>query len=116
MRGTYNENTYTFAVVRDDSYRVPLAAEASRYELLQLRLQPTDPAITTLFPFDTLQAQVAQASDGTHDIAYENLAPTLAPGEGYRRLLERRRTYYRPDDPGPPPGHSPALHHFHTLE
>ena len=116
MRGTYNENTYTFAVVRDDSYRAPLAAEASRYELLQLRLQPTDPAITTLFPFDTLQAQVAQASDGTHDIAYENLAPTLAPGEVYRRLLERVRTYYRPDDLGQAAGDPKALLGLRTME
>jgi len=40
-----------------------------------------------------------QAGDGTHDVLYENLNPIgLNSGEVYRRLLERMRTYYRPDD------------------
>ena len=66
--------------------------------------------MTNLFRFDELQAKIKLASDGAHDILYENLNPTgLTAGQPYRRLLERMRTLYRPDDLGAGGGDPNAL-------
>ncbi len=100
---TYSENTFTNAVSLDDAYRTPLPGQSSVFELIQVA--PTPPAsgfvpnITSLFRFDDLLAQVTAASDGAHDLVYENLNPTgLNAGQPYRRILKRSRNYYRPDN------------------
>ena len=44
---------------------------------------------------------IQTASDGAHDIAFEVLHPPgLQPDQTYRRLIERKRILYRPDDMG----------------
>jgi hypothetical protein len=98
---TYAENAYTNPVLLDDAYRSPLSAEARSYELLQIKPAANLAAVTNLFRFVELQSAVQSAADGKHDITYENLNPTgLKPGEPYRRLIGRTRTFYRPDDMG----------------
>jgi RHS repeat-associated protein len=107
---TYTGNLYTNPVLADDSYRTPLPAQSSTYELIQFQPLAAQPGITNLFGFGEVQIKVAQASDGAHDILYENLNPTgLNAGEVYRRLLERKRIYYRPDDMGAAAGDPKAL-------
>jgi RHS repeat-associated protein len=106
---SYTENLFTNAVLTDDAYRIPLRAQASSYELLQFQPASAQAGITNLFGFDEVQAKIAQAGDGTHNIAYESLNPALKPGEVYRRLLECERTYYRPDDMGSAAGDARAL-------
>jgi RHS repeat-associated protein len=108
LLGTCTENSFTFVVLADDSYRAPIPAESSTYELLQLQPPLPIPGITTLFPFDNLQNQRNQASDGNHDVEFENLNPTLTAGQVYRRLLQRMRTFYRPNDMGQMAGNNPT--------
>jgi RHS repeat-associated protein len=101
LLATCTESTYTNPILADDSYRTPLPAESSTYELIQLQPDANQPGLTKLFGFDELRTKISNAADGAHDIAYEDLTPTgLAAGEPYRRLIARARTYYRPDDLG----------------
>ena len=98
---TYAENAYTNAVLADDRYRTPLPAQSSSYELIQLQPSANQAGLTNLFGFEELQAIIQAAGDGAHEIAFENLNPSgLNAGQPYRRLLERTRALYRPDDMG----------------
>jgi len=107
---TYTENSYTNAVLEDDAYRAPLPAEASTYELIQIQPDATQADVTNLFRFDEVQTKVQDASDGHHDILYENINATgIQAGKAYRRLIERVRTFYRPDDMGVAAGDPMAL-------
>jgi RHS repeat-associated protein len=73
--------------------------------------------ITNLFLFSEVQTKVLAASDGTHDILFENLNPTgLTAGQVYRRVFTGVRTYYRPDDMGASAGSSAALLPLGTIE
>jgi RHS repeat-associated protein len=119
--GTYTENTYTNAVLADDSFRIPLAAESISYELIQFTPNAATSGITNLFGFDELETKVQAASDGMHDIPYESVNPTgLNAGQPYRRLIGCTRTFYRPDDmgqsAGSPPGDPNKLLPLGTLE
>jgi RHS repeat-associated protein len=101
LLGTYVDNSYTNAVLLDDSYRTPLAAQASSYELLQIKPLANQAGFTNLFRFDELQTTIQSAADGAHDIPFEDLNPVgLNAGEPYRRLIASTRTFYRPDDMG----------------
>ena len=96
---TYTENQYTNAIQQDDAYRPPLLCETRTYELLHISPKANQPQITNLFRFDELVQKVQAASDGQHDLPYEDTnaagAQTNAP---YRRLLDWSRTLYRRDD------------------
>ncbi len=99
--GTCSSRNYTNAVTADDAYRTPVPATFSNYQLLQLAVAGAIPGTTNLFPFASIGAALEQAGDGAHDLGYEDFNPTgLAPGQVYRRLLDRDRTLYRPDDFG----------------
>jgi RHS repeat-associated protein len=113
---TYVESSYTNAVVADDAYRAPLAAQSSSYELIQLPLSNAV-GITPLLKFATLQSAIQIASDGTHDIVFESLSPSsLQAGQTYRRLLSRKRALYRPDDMGAASSDANALLPLGALE
>lgn len=117
LLSTYTENLYTNAVEADDSYRTPLPAQSSNYELLQFQPAAAQAGITNLFGFEEVQIKVQQASDGAHDVPYEDLGPAgLNAGEVYRRLLDCMRTYYRPDDMGAAAGDPNALLPLKKLE
>jgi RHS repeat-associated protein len=95
---TYTENRYTNPVLERDAYRAPVVADSRIYELIRVEPSTIHPRMADLFRFDELRAQVGVASDGQHDLPYEDLdalqATTSAP---YRRLIEETRTYYRSD-------------------
>lgn len=115
--GTYIQNRYTTPVSLDDAYRAPLVAQASTFELIQVQPDANQPDITNLFRFEELRAKVTSASDGAHDVLFENTHPAaLNAGEPYRRLYSRTRTLYRPDDMGAVAGDPRALLALGALE
>jgi RHS repeat-associated protein len=113
----YNEASFTNVVISDDDYRTPLPAEASAFELLQVKPDSAQQQLTNLFRFAELARKIQAAADGAHDIAFEDLNPAgLNPGQPYRRLLKRERTLYRPDDMGQSAGDADALLPFGVLQ
>jgi RHS repeat-associated protein len=94
---TYTANSFTNAVVEDDSYRTPAPAESRTYELLNVAPAANEPDVTNLFRFEEMLSSTQLVSDGLHDIPYEN-----AFGEGVdtpsRRIIEHKRSLYRHDD------------------
>ena len=98
-RLTYTENEYTNFVFREDAYRTPLPAEARTYELINVTPTFVQPDITNLFRWQALQAKAQAASDGRHELLYEDLqASGAVTRDPYRRIIERSRTLYRKDD------------------
>jgi RHS repeat-associated protein len=111
---TYTENFITKelddVVVYPDDYRTPLPAETCTYELRKPQQEKSGNELTQLYRFDTLLSHTQQAGDGNHDIDYEDyfferaqqaVANNASEGKNYfRRLIERVRTLYRPDDLG----------------
>jgi RHS repeat-associated protein len=96
---SYTENAYTAAIDSDAAYRTPLIAETQTFELVNVAILVTNPAITALFDPDDLASQVAEASDGMHDIPFEDVGASGATEpQPYRRLIADTRTYYRKDD------------------
>ncbi len=96
---TFTENDYTNAVREDDAYRTPLPSETRVYELYNFRPEAHRFGVTNLFRFDEMQSKVAEASDGRHDLPYEEMDGTEAfAGKPCRRLFRRTRTLYRSDD------------------
>ncbi len=108
---TCTESSYTKPIVgKDDNYRTPLPAETSTYELRKPEQEKTSPGPIQLYDFAALLGHVNQAGDSNHDVNYEDIlfdkakqAAEENPEEGklyFRRLIERVRTLYRPDDLG----------------
>jgi RHS repeat-associated protein len=114
---TVAEASYTNAVELDDAHRIVLPAESNSYELLQVMPESDLPGVTNLFRFEELRRKVQRASDGAHDVPYEDLNPSgLERGQPYRRLTGCLRTYYRPDDMGVTAGDPRALLPLGELE
>ena len=114
---TYSGNSWTNPILTDDSYRVPVIAESSTYELLQFTPALNQAGITNLFDFAEVEVKIQQSSDGAHDITFENLNPSgLNASEVYRRMIGCQRTYYRPDDFGAAAGDENALLALGQLE
>ena len=96
LLATLAKASFTNVASANDAWRTPLPAEAQSYELLKLRPVSQQPGITNLFRFDEMLALVTQASDGAHDIPYEDINASTAMGAApYRRLIEDLRTRYR---------------------
>jgi len=96
---TYTSNTYTKPIQTASAYRTPLIAEARVYQLINVTPQGNVPDITNLFGFDELATAVGQASDGNHDLPYEDIYATGATTSNpYRRIIADTRTIYRADD------------------
>jgi RHS repeat-associated protein len=95
---TSTENRYTNAVLELHAYRTPLPAESRTYELIHVSPRAKQPGITNLFRFEELKIQIARASDGMHDLPYEDVNAAGATEDvPYRRLIEESRSYYRAD-------------------
>jgi RHS repeat-associated protein len=96
---TYSENLFTNAVLLADSHRSPLLGEVSTYELIHVTPDSDQPLVTNLFLFPELQRKIDAASDGAHNLPYEDIeAAGAKTPDPYRRLVERSRTLYRKDD------------------
>jgi hypothetical protein len=114
---TYSDISFTNPILNDDSYRIPVVAESSTYELLQFTPDSNHPGLTNLFDFSEAQLKIQLPADGKHDINFENLNPPgLNAGEVYRRLIARERIFYRPDDMGAVAGDVNALLPLHQLD
>ena len=95
---TFTENRFTNAVEERDAYRTPLPAESRTYELIHVQPSARQPGITNLFRFEELKTQLARASDGKHDLPYEDVdALGAVENAPYRRLIDESRSYYRAD-------------------
>jgi RHS repeat-associated protein len=117
LQATATINSYTNAIFAADTNRTPLPAQSSVFELYQCKPAARLPNFTNLFAFAEMQSLVAAASDGAHDILFENLDPTgLNAGEPYRRLLSCTRSLFRPDDLGQAAGSPDALLPLGTIE
>jgi RHS repeat-associated protein len=93
---TVTENDYTNAVEEPDAYRTPLPSEQRLYELVKAVPTSHFPLVTNLFRVQELSHEVAQASDGHHDLPFADWRATGAVQHGpYRRLLKQSRTLYR---------------------
>lgn len=96
---TYTESCYTSSVDTADAHRTPLPAETSIFELVHVKPEGNLPDITNLFGFDEMASYVSQASDGNHDLPYQDIYDTGATTSSpYRRLLGNTRTLYRADN------------------
>jgi RHS repeat-associated protein len=95
---TLTENQYTNAVREPDAYRNPLPAETRTYELLKFKPRANRLGTTNLFRFEELAKKVRQASDGRHDLPYEDVEGAGAAADyPWRRLIQRSRILYRAD-------------------
>ncbi|MFN8471148.1 MAG: SpvB/TcaC N-terminal domain-containing protein [Anaerolineae bacterium] len=108
---TYTDNRVTNAVddvAHPHDYRAPLLAEARTYELRRPVQERSSGGLTRLYRLDDLAAFIEQASDGAHDIEYEDrqfskaqqavIADGSEANRYFRRLIEHARTLYRKDD------------------
>ena len=92
---------FTNVIDAEDAYRRPLASRSRTYELIHVTPDQTQPAVTNLFRFDEIIAKWNQASDGSHELPYEDVALSGATTtDPYRRLIEHVVIFYRPDDLG----------------
>lgn len=113
----YTENHYTNPVLVEDAYRTPLPCETRTYELLKVTPEANIPQVTNLFRFEEMRNRVHSASDGMHEIAYEDVDASGAIEEHpYRRLIEHMRSLYRPNDFGAALGDSMDLLALGDLE
>jgi RHS repeat-associated protein len=95
---TYSEGRFTNAVKEPHAYRIPLPAEARTYQLIHGRPSSAQPSVTNLFRFVELKSEIARASDGRHDLPFEDVDACGATEDvPYRRLIEETRDYYRAD-------------------
>ncbi len=100
---TYTENGFTNTVHADDAYRTPVPCETRTYELLRTTPDAAERAVTNRFTLEEVLAKIEAASDGLHDIPYEDVeAASAVDAHPYRRLIEHARTLYRRDDLGGP--------------
>jgi RHS repeat-associated protein len=98
LLATLTENRYTNAVREPGAYRNPLPAETRTYELLKLKPRADRFGTTNLFRFGELAKRVKEASDGRHDLPYEDVDGAGARGDfPWRRIVQKSRTLYRAD-------------------
>lgn len=96
---TITLNRYTNAVEHPDAYRTPLLAKSRLYELTELPHRRMEDGKTGLLRFDEIGSLVAYASDGLHDLPFEDFMGAGATGPGpWRRLIGETRTLYRSND------------------
>src|SRR5271157_2526264 len=96
---TFTVSQYTVNVDEPDVYHTPMPWETRVYELLKASPDLKEPSVTNLFRFKEMGEKIDKASDGYHDIPYEDLYAVQATDDApYRRLIEEERTLYRSND------------------
>jgi RHS repeat-associated protein len=99
LLATLTENQYTNPVREPDAYRNPLPSETRTYELIGLKPYARRFGVTNLFRFEELTKRVLEASDGAHDLPYEDWDAAGATADcPYRRIVQQSRTFYRADN------------------
>ena len=94
---TYSENSVTNAVEDADAYRTPLPCEAQTFELTGYA--PTGPA-GRFQPADFVEDDPNRPGRLRHKMTDEVPYEADVTANPCRRLIERMRTHYRPDDCG----------------
>jgi RHS repeat-associated protein len=93
---TATENSYTNPVLEGPGYRTPELARSRGFELIRLKAARDGARIMR---FDEIAHDLAQASDGQHDLAPDDVTGERATGPGvYRRLIQETRIRFRSDD------------------
>jgi len=96
---TYTENQFTNSIKQDDAYRTPLPYETHTYEILNVLPDADELLVTNLFRFNEMLNKIQAASDGEHDIPYEDIDAAGALADvPYRRPIEHVRTLFRTND------------------
>lgn len=96
---TTTQSDFTAPLIAADTWRTPLPAQTQGYELVRCTPQSAQTNVTNLFRFDELAGIIALASDGAHDLPYEDVgAQGATQAHPYRRLIERSRALYLADD------------------
>lgn len=123
---TLTESSFTVPVKDNDAHRNPLPAQSSTWELRRPVPDCSPTGQLRLYRLEDVARWAAQAADGAHDVPCEDLAfeaaasaVQAAPAESacfFRRLIERVRTLYRPDDCGVLAGDADALLPLHHME
>ncbi|MGH2905155.1 MAG: SpvB/TcaC N-terminal domain-containing protein [Solirubrobacterales bacterium] len=94
-----SEREFTNLVELDDDHRIPQPYETRNFELINLQPASSDAEITNVFRLGELRLQLDAASDGAHELPFEDFAATTAPaGVPCRRPIDRQRTIFRKDD------------------
>jgi RHS repeat-associated protein len=95
---TLKENGYTNVVDAPTARRSPRLYETRAYELLHVA-PPGPQAVPALLSLEAIRAAADAASDGAHDLPYEDVqnAGAVTP-HAYRRLAEHTLTLFRSDD------------------
>jgi RHS repeat-associated protein len=98
-RVLFTLTTFSNVVSLYDAYRTPVPCESRSFELLNTSPASNVPGISNLYRVDELQTLISQASDGAHDIAFENTdGAGLIDTIPFRRLISNVRTIYRTND------------------
>lgn len=95
---TFADNRFTNAINKRNQYRTPSPAESRTYELIHIHPRANEFGVTNLFRLEEIRRRVAEASDGHHDLPFEDFdgAGAVDP-EPYRRLFQQSRLLYRSD-------------------
>ncbi|KAL4767105.1 hypothetical protein BDW60DRAFT_200755 [Aspergillus nidulans var. acristatus] len=96
---TYQEHDYTNDISSLDVHRPPLPHESRLYDIRGIEQDRQDPLITALFSVEFIKQQIALASDGSHDLPFEDFdGQGVVSGQVFRRLIGHTRTIYQKDD------------------
>jgi RHS repeat-associated protein len=89
---TFTTRTPTNLVSTPDTHRTPAVAETRTYQLLA-------PAAGDRYAPDELRSLIEAASDGAHDLPYQDVdGAGAAGGVPFRRLIEAERARFRRND------------------
>jgi RHS repeat-associated protein len=97
---TTAQHTYTHAIAGLDTNVMPRLAESVSYEIIQVASEDQASEQGYLFEHAALNAKLALADDGLHDLSCEDIDARGAVDSGhpYRRVIDRSRTLFRKDD------------------
>jgi RHS repeat-associated protein len=98
LLATVTENSYTNPIDEPENYRTPAPAASRVYELTHLEPRRRDCDDNRLLDLDEVHERIQRASDGRHDLPFEDVEAKGATGLGpYRRLIHSSRSLYRGD-------------------
>src|SRR5262249_16561662 len=96
---TYTENRVTNAInditKHPDDYRIPPPAETRSYEMRRPQQERSNNGLTALVPFEDILIHVLQASDGNHDVEYEDQVFDKALRAAANNPTEREKYFRR---------------------
>ncbi len=100
-RVTFTASAFTNSVDLADAYRPPAPHETRVFELHNAGPCATISGITNLFRPDELRGLIAAASDGSHDLLYQDVEGSgidRGSAAPFRRLIDHVRVTYRRND------------------